>query len=110
METAGFSHDIPPSSDDQIQFEKVVITDIDAHAPSYQLKAAALQHAKQGGSFIEVPHNPHPVNEFFNPIWKQSWVKHGKHGRVSGFEDRCRAVPISLKNHVKHMLALADKQ
>ena len=110
METTSFSRDIPPSSDDQIQFEKVVITDVDAHAPSYQLKAAALRHAKRGGSFIEVPHDPHPVNEFFNPsMFPMLYPTLFPYG-IGGFEDRRRAVPIGLENHVKHMLALADKR
>jgi len=87
-----------------------VITDIDAHAPSHQLKAAALQHVKHGGSFIEVPHDPIPVNEFFNPsMFPMLYPTLFPYG-TGGFEDKRRVVSIGLENHVKHMLSLADKQ
>ncbi|KAF8996887.1 hypothetical protein BDQ17DRAFT_1249152 [Cyathus striatus] len=40
-----------------------------AHAPAHELRAAALRHVKQkGGSFIQLPHDPKPVNEFNNPL------------------------------------------
>ena len=100
----------PPDSDEQVQFESVIITDIEAHAPSHQLKAAALRHAKQGGSFIKVPHDPDPVNEFFNPsMFPMLYPTLFPYG-IGGFEDRRRVVPIGLDNHIKHMLTLADKR
>ena len=48
------SPDITPELllDSTVEFESVTITDVDANAPSHQLKAAALRHAKQGGLFI----------------------------------------------------------
>ena len=99
-----------PPLDEQVQFESVVITDVEAHAPSYQLKAAALRHAKQGGSFVEIPHDPNPANEFFNPsMFPMLYPTLFPYG-TGGFEDRRRAIPIGLENHVKHMLALADKR
>jgi hypothetical protein len=103
--------DLPqPLLDDQVQFESVVITDVEAHSPSYQLKAAALRHAKRGGSFIEVPHDPNPVNEFFNPaMFPMLYPTLFPYG-IGGFEDKRRVVPIGLDNHVKHMLTLADKR
>ena len=100
----------PQPSDERVHFESVVITDVNAHAPSHQLKAAALRHAKRGGSFIEVPHDPEPVNEFFNPsMFPMLYPTLFPYG-IGGFEDRHRLIPIGLGNHVKHMLALADKR
>jgi hypothetical protein len=100
----------PPQSDDHVQFERVTITDVDVHAPSYQLKAAALRHAKRGGSFIEVPHDSIPVNEFFNPsMFPMLYPTLFPYG-TGGFEDRRRNVAIGLENHIRHMLALADKR
>jgi len=97
-------------SDSPVQFESVTITDVDANAPSYQLKAAALRHAKRGGSFIQVPHDAEPLNEFFNPtMFPMLYPSLFPYG-TGGFEDRRRAVPIGLENHVKHMLVLADKR
>ena len=96
--------------DSPVQFESVVITDVDANAPSYQLKAAALQHAKRGGSFIQVPHDTEPLNEFFNPtMFPMLYPTLFPYG-IGGFEDRRRTIPIGLENHVKHMLALADRR
>ena len=97
-------------SDSPVQFESVVITDVDANSPSYQLKAAALRHAKRGGSFIQVPHDTEPLNEFFNPaMFPMLYPTLFPYG-IGGFEDRRRVVPIGLENHVKHMLALADRR
>ncbi|KAF9781684.1 hypothetical protein BJ322DRAFT_1010678, partial [Thelephora terrestris] len=86
-----------------VQFESVVITDVEAHMPSYQLKAAALRHCKRGGSCIEVPHDPDPVNEFFDPsMFPMLYPTLFPYG-IGGFEDRRRLVPIGLENHVKHV-------
>jgi len=46
-----------------IPFQNVVITDIDGHLPAHELCAAALRHIKQGGGYIQIPHDPVPVNE-----------------------------------------------
>ena len=56
---------LPPDESSQIEFSNVVITDVDAHAPANNLKAAAFRHFKQGGAFLAVPHEQAPVNEFF---------------------------------------------
>ena len=103
------SHPTEPPPDASVQFESVLITDIDANAPSYQLKTAALRHAKRGGSFIQIPHDPNPVNEFFNPVmFPMLYPTLFPYG-IGGFEDRHRLVPISFENHIKHMLSLNDK-
>jgi len=100
--------DQPP--DGSVQFESVLITDVDANAPSHQLKVAALRHAKRGGSFIQIPHDPNPVNEFFNPaMFPMLYPTLFPYG-IGGFEDRRRLVPIGFDNHVKHMLALNDRR
>jgi len=97
-------------SDSPVNFESVIITDVDADAPSYQLKAAALRHAKRGGSFIQVPHDAEPLNEFFNPtMFPMLYPSLFPYG-IGGFEDRRRAVAIGLENHIKHVLALTDRR
>lgn len=99
-----------PPPDASVQFESVLITDVDANAPSHQLKAAALRHAKRGGSFIQIPHDPNPVNEFFNPVmFPMLYPTLFPYG-IGGFEDSRRAVLIGFENHVKHMLALNDRR
>ncbi len=51
-----------------IPFQNVVITDVDANASSNELRAAAIRHIKKkGGGYIQIPHDPSPVNKFFNP-------------------------------------------
>jgi hypothetical protein len=109
-ESDGIGDTLLPPPHDNVQFESVIITDVNAHAPAHQLKAAALRHAKRGGSFIQVPHDPNPVNEFFNPsMFPMLYPTLFPYG-TGGFEDRCRTVAIGLENHVKHMLALADRR
>ncbi|KAG1736154.1 uncharacterized protein EDB91DRAFT_1224901 [Suillus paluster] len=67
--------DPPAPSDDQLRaaelqanFESVVVTDVDGNASANELRAAATRHIKnKGGGYIQVPHDPEPVNEFFKP-------------------------------------------
>jgi hypothetical protein len=70
-------------------FEKVVISDIHGHASSNELLAAAVHHVKKkGGSYIEIGHESHPVNEFNNttlfPMIYPTLYPFG----LGGFEDR----------------------
>lgn len=98
------------SPEPPVHFESVVITDVDANSPSNQLKAAALRHAKRGGSFIQVPHDTEPLNEFFNPtMFPMIYPSLFPYG-IGGFKDVRRVVPIGLENHVKHMLTLSDRR
>jgi len=100
----------PPPPDASVQFESVLITDVDANAPSHQLKAAALRYAKRGGSFVQIPRDPNPVNEFFNPVtFPMLYPTLFPYG-IGGFEDSRREVLIGFENHVKHMLALNDRR
>ncbi|KAJ3858428.1 hypothetical protein EV359DRAFT_15114, partial [Lentinula novae-zelandiae] len=53
----------------EVVFENVVIADVDANATVNELRAAAMRYIKfKGGSYIEVPHDSEPMNEFFNPL------------------------------------------
>ena len=99
-----------PGESPEIEFSNVVITDVDAHAPANDLKAAALRHFKRGGGFLAVPHEPVPVNEFFNPsLLPMLYPTLFPYG-IGGVEDRRRTVAISFENHVKHLLSLADRR
>jgi len=100
----------PPDEQSKIEFSNVVITDIDAHAPANDLKSAALRHFKQGGGFLAVPHEPVPVNEFFNPnLLPMLYPTLFPYG-IGGVEDRRRTVTISFENHIRHFLSLADRR
>ena len=102
--------ELPPDESSQIEFSNVVITDVDAHAPANDLKAAALRHFKQGGGFLAVPHEPVPVNEFFDPsLLPMLYPTLFPYG-IGGVEDRRRTVAISFENHIKHFLSLADRR
>ena len=94
----------------EIPFQNVVITDVDGHAPSHELRAAALRHVKQGGGYIQIPHDPTPVNEFCNPsLFPMIYPTLFPYG-VGGFEDKKRQVAISMRRHVKHLCGLADRR
>ncbi|KAJ6543193.1 hypothetical protein DFH09DRAFT_1249382 [Mycena vulgaris] len=57
--------DIILNSDGTIPFQNVVITDVDCHDSSNELRAAALRHVKnKGGGYIQIPHDRDPANEF----------------------------------------------
>lgn len=93
-------------------FDNVVISDVNvSSASTNELRAAALRHVKQkGGGFIQVPHDPLPVNEFCNPdLFPMIYPTLFPYGS-GGLEDRSRRRPISLKNQVKHYFSLADRR
>ncbi|KAF8222005.1 hypothetical protein L208DRAFT_1225476, partial [Tricholoma matsutake] len=53
----------------EIPFHNVVITDVDGHASSNELHAAVVRHVKQkGGGYLQISHEPNPINEFSNPL------------------------------------------
>ena len=98
-------------NNNEIPFQNVVITDIDGHAPPHELRAAALRHIKKGGGYIQIPHDPTPVNEFCNPsLFPMIYPTLFPYG-VGGFEDKTHCqIPISMKRHVKHLCGLADRR
>ncbi|RDB20445.1 hypothetical protein Hypma_012444 [Hypsizygus marmoreus] len=97
------------SNDDMI-FHNVVIADVNGHASSNELRAAAVRHVKKGKGYVELPRGCQPANEFHNPqLFPKMYPTLFPYG-IGGFEDSKRASPISLKRHVKHLLALADRR
>ncbi len=68
-----------------------------------------MRHIKRkGGAYIELPHDPEPVEEFYNPsLFPMMYPTLFPYG-VGGLEDRSRPKPISLKCHVKHYFSLND--
>ncbi|KAF8237878.1 hypothetical protein L208DRAFT_1015417, partial [Tricholoma matsutake] len=95
----------PIPSDADIAFQKLVISDVDSHASSNELRAAALRHIeKNKGGYIKIPHDPTPENEFVNPkLFPKLYPTLFPYG-LGGFEDQYQKEAISLKHQVKHML------
>jgi hypothetical protein len=96
---------------DNIPFENVVVTDVEGHASSNELCAAAVRHVKKkGGGYIEVGHAENPVNEFGNPdLFPMIYPSLFPYG-VGGCEDQSRVHHISLQSHVKHLFSLSDRR
>ncbi|KAH9851807.1 hypothetical protein C2E23DRAFT_732212, partial [Lenzites betulinus] len=88
---------------EHVEFQKVVITDVDGRAPANELRAAAIRHIKdKGGGYMEVPHDPTPVNEFCNPqLFPMLYPTLFPYG-VGGCENPSRRRPLSLRRHIKH--------
>ncbi|KAG1843113.1 hypothetical protein DFJ58DRAFT_615528, partial [Suillus subalutaceus] len=93
------SHSVEPQSN----FESVVVTDVDGHASVNELRAVAVHHIKnKGGGYIQIPHDPEPVNEFFQPdLFPMIYPTLFLYG-LGGFEDHLRSERLSMKRHVKH--------
>ncbi|KAJ7776558.1 hypothetical protein DFH07DRAFT_695204, partial [Mycena maculata] len=87
-----------------IPFQNVVISDVNCHASSNELRAAALRHVKKkGGGYIQIPHEKEPENEFRKdsllfPMIYPTLFPYG----IGGPDDHRRTAPLSLKRHVKH--------
>lgn len=100
-----------PADTNSIPFQNVVITDVDGSAPANELRAAAIRHVKKkGGGYIEINHDPAPVNEFFNPdMFPMIYPTLFPYG-IGGFENCRRSASVSLKHHTKHLFSLADRR
>lgn len=100
-----------PAAHEPVPFQNVVITDVDGNAPANELRAAAVRHIKKkGGGYIEISHDPEPVNEFCNPsLFPMIYPCLFPYG-IGGFEDSKRSSKLSLKRHVKHLFSLADRR
>ncbi|KAL6304620.1 hypothetical protein BKA93DRAFT_714786, partial [Sparassis latifolia] len=99
-------NELAPSSVDRCEslFQNVVVTDIDANAPANEIRAAAVRHLKQNnGSYLQIPHDPKPMNEFFNsnlfPLMYPTLYPYS----VGGFEDLKCSSSISLIEHTWHL-------
>ena len=101
----------PASDSSQEFFHNVVVTDVDAKASPDELRAAAVRHMKQkGGAFIQYPHDPEPVNEFFNPdLFPMLYPTLFPYG-IGGFEHGERPSALSMKRQAKHFFSLSDRR
>ncbi|KAF7983177.1 hypothetical protein HWV62_23418 [Athelia sp. TMB] len=92
-------------------FNSVVVMDVDANAPSNELKAAAMRHIKKdGGRSLEIPHDPIPCSEYDRPnLFPMVYPTLFPYG-LGGFEDLRRSPKISFQRHVKHLLSLKDRR
>src|ERR1700722_8524980 len=103
--------DILPVGSTETPWQNVVITNIDASAPSNELRAAALRHVKKnGGGYLQIPHNSNPANEFNNPdLFPLMYPTLFPYG-IGGFDDRNRSAKLSMRRQVKHFLQLSDRR
>ncbi|KAG1727351.1 uncharacterized protein EDB91DRAFT_1061156 [Suillus paluster] len=99
------------SVESQSNFESVVVTDINGHVSANELRAAAVHHIKNnGGAYVQIPHDPEPVNEFFQPeLFPMIYPTLFPYG-LGGFEDHLHSECLSIKRHVKHLFNLADRR
>lgn len=93
------------NQNNEITFEKLIITDVEGHTTAKDLRVAALNHIqKKGGSYLTIPHDTNPECEFNNPsLFPKMYPTLFPYG-VGGFEDENRKYKISFKRHVKHLL------
>ena len=81
---------------DEISFDKLIITDVEGHMTTNDIRIAALNHfRKKSGMFIAIPHGAHPENEFNNSsLFPKMYPTLFPYG-VGGFEDDARKYKIS---------------
>jgi hypothetical protein len=108
---SGFTDHTPSMRPPELSWESVVITDIDCLTNSNDMRSAAFRHVKnKGKGYIEISHDPEPVNEFWNPeLFPKIYPSLFPYG-IGGFEDPQREVPLSMKRHVKYLLNLKDRR
>src|ERR1700683_3134150 len=68
----------------------------------------AIEKKKKGGAYIQIPHDPQPVNEFFHSkLFPKMYPTLFPYG-IGGFEDQTRLQTIAFERHVKHLFNLTD--
>jgi hypothetical protein len=94
-----------------IEFESVVVTDVKGHESSSVLRKAATRHLKKaGGNYLELRHDPTPVNEFNNPdLFPLIYPTLFPYG-IGGAEDKRRRTRLGFKSQLKHFFNLADRR
>ena len=113
--TSGYTNEFPPmemeADDKKIPFESVLITDVDGHASSNVLRAAAIRHFNRiEKGYLEMPHSAKPESEFWNPqLFPKLYPSLFPYG-IGGFEDSRRVHRISLRDQTRHFLNLADRR
>ncbi|KAG1738071.1 hypothetical protein EDD22DRAFT_982342 [Suillus occidentalis] len=92
-------------AEQETNFERVVVTNVDGNASTNKLRAAAVRHVKnKGGGYVQIPHDPELVNEFFDPdLFPMIYPTLFPYG-LGGFEDDLHSEPLSIKRHVKHLI------
>ncbi|KAF8067828.1 hypothetical protein FPV67DRAFT_1415593, partial [Lyophyllum atratum] len=107
---SGYEPDISEPSDtaenstaDHTALHSVLISDLEGHVSSAQMKAAAMRHIKhKGGSYLQMYRGSEAVNSFNNPnMFPMMYPTLYPFG-IGGFDDSKRQVPISTKKHIKH--------
>ncbi|KAJ6535680.1 hypothetical protein B0H19DRAFT_1213809 [Mycena capillaripes] len=59
---------VQPPTTTRISFVFVVVTDVEGHTSSSELRRAAVEHLKMPGKkYIGIPHDSNPINELKNP-------------------------------------------
>ncbi|KAF5329099.1 hypothetical protein D9611_014298 [Ephemerocybe angulata] len=91
-----------------ISFQNVVIADVEGTASPEELRAAASRHIKNGGAYLEIPHDSEPVNEFNNPtLFPMIYPTLFPYG-CGGLEDRRAALlhtNLKMKRSKLHSLS-----
>ncbi|KAF8069334.1 hypothetical protein FPV67DRAFT_1410807, partial [Lyophyllum atratum] len=107
---SGYEPDLSQRSEDMNAFtaaegvlHSILISDLEGHASSAQLKAAAMRHIKhKGGDYLQMRRGSNLVNCFDNPtMFPMMYPTLYPYG-IGGFDDSNRNVRISTKNHIKH--------
>lgn len=98
-----FSDIVNPPTSAPIPFESVVVSNVEGHTSSNELRKAAVEHMKlPGNNYVGIPHYHNPVNEFKNPslfpmIYPSLFLS-----RIGGCEDSRHKTPLGMRAHIKH--------
>lgn len=93
----------------EIPFSTVVMSNVGENTKSNELREAAAAHLRvKKAPVITMPHDPTFANEFDNPALFPSLYPTLFPYGLGGFEDATRRHTLSLKNHVRCLLSLAD--
>ncbi|KAF8237059.1 hypothetical protein L208DRAFT_1249512 [Tricholoma matsutake] len=84
---------VPP--DTEVAFQKLIISDVDGHASSNELRTAALRHVQK--KKVVISNDVNPENEFINlQLFPKIYLTLFPFG-IGGLEDCSHREPVSLK-------------
>ncbi|KAL0060844.1 hypothetical protein AAF712_012383 [Marasmius tenuissimus] len=93
-----------------VDFERVVVADVDVNMPESVLHAAAVNHVRNKNGYLQVPHLKTYMNEFYNPdLFPSMYPTLYPYG-LGGFGDRGRVRQVGMRRHIKHLCSLRDQR
>ncbi len=117
VDSVGSKYDTYTTSDDCDDdtvdvFRSAIVSDLEGRdVTRKEMSAAALNHLKKGGGFVQIPHGPSPSDEYDPDLFPMMYPTLFPYG-CGGFEEQRpeKYLNMSLKLQARHYFSVADRR